>query len=176
MNAFRFLFVVVLVAGSAGVMRAAEKEVVPPGHAIVVTLPAGWHEPMGMAAPMLAAAVDPDTGRSFGVLGIPQTDLSYRLNRKSVDAALKEELGTSGKILRRLETQLAGLPAYGVIAQVKEEGHTVSILHITAEKPLNGFLYGVQCSKLGGGDFDKDEVQELTGRVRVKAEVPQFRP
>jgi hypothetical protein len=175
MNVFRFLRVVILMLGSAGLLHALEVEVAPPGHKIIVLMPAGWNEPLGVTEPLLVAAVDPSTGRSFGVLGIRQRDISYRLNRKTMDAALLEELGPEGKILRRLETTLVGVPAYGVIAETREDGHRVSILRIMAEKPLNGFVYGAQSSKLGGGDFNKDEVQDLTRRVKVQQEIPQFR-
>ena len=128
---------------------------------------------------MLVATVDPSTGRSFGVIGLKQADTKFVLNRKEADKGLAKELGPSGKVLRRLDTKLLGVSAYGVVAEVEEDGHTISILRITAEKPVGGYVYAVQASKLGGGDFAKDEVEDLVGRVRLKVKElpkPQFRP
>ena len=37
-----------------------------------------------------------------------------------------------------------------------------------AEKPLNGFVYAVQYSKMGGGDFDDASIKAIVDRVHSK--------
>jgi len=146
----------------------ASEEAIPAGHAISITIPDGWERRTGVTDPILIAAVERGTGNSLGLLGFKQTDDKFTLNRKSAEAGILKELGPSGKILRRQDTKLAGMPAYCVTAETRIQGRKISVARIMAEKPLNGFVYAVQYSKMGGGDFDDASIQAIVSRVRVK--------
>jgi hypothetical protein len=148
----------------------ASEESVPAGHALAVTIPDGWERRTGLTGPILIAAVERGTGNSFALLGFKQPDDKYILNRKSAETGILNELGPSGKILRRLDTKLAGLSAYCVIGETEIQGRKISMARIMTEKPLNGFIYAVQYSKIGGGDFDDAFIKAIAGRVRMKQE------
>jgi hypothetical protein len=160
--------IVFLFATIPWIRGIAPEEAVHPGHAIVITIPDGWERRTGVTDPILIAAVERGTGNSFGLLGFKQTDDKFILNRKSAETGILKELGPGGKILRRQDTKLAGVAAYCVIAETEIQGRKISIARIMAEKPLNGFVYAVQYSKMGGGDFTDAFIQAIVDRVRAK--------
>jgi hypothetical protein len=118
----------------------ASEEPVPTDHTLTVTIPEGWELRKGFKAPVLITAVERGIGNSFGLIGFKQPDAKFALNRKAAEDGILEELGPTGKILRRMDTKLAGVTAYCVIAEAQVEGRKISIARIMAEKPLNGFV------------------------------------
>jgi hypothetical protein len=162
-----FLLVLTLVVGALPAVSArASEDVVPPGHTITFKIPDKWEQLTDFKDPILVAAVEPGTGNSLGLLSFKQ-DEKFTLVRKSAEAGVLKELGAKGKILRTLDTKLAGAPAYCVIAEVELQGKKVSIARIMAEKPLNGFVYVVQYSKLDGGEIDDAAIKSIAERLTV---------
>ncbi len=150
------------------IRAAASEEFVVSGHALVVVIPEGWERRTEIHAPFLAAINEKATGNSFALMGMRQPDEKFTLNRKGAEVGLVKGLGTNGKILRRTEAKLLGLPAYCFITESEIQGQKSSGVTIMAEKALNGFVYMVQCTKAGGGDLDDASVQAIADRVHLK--------
>jgi len=167
-NRFIAPLITILLGTIPWICGIASEESVPAGHSIAVTIPDGWERRTGLTDPILIASVERATGNSFGLLGFRQPDDKFTLNRKSAETGILNELGPGGKILRRLDTKLAGVAAYCVIAETEIQGRKISMARIMAEKPLNGFVYTVQYYKMGGDDFDDASIQAIVGRVRAK--------
>ena len=162
------IFIAIITPAVSLTHAIAAEEAVPLGHAITITIPDGWERRTGLTEPILVAAVERGTGNSFGLLGFEQPDDKFTLNRKSAETGILNELGPAGKILRRLDTKLLGVAAYCVIAETQIQGRNISVARIMAEKPLNGFVYAVQYSKMGGGDFDDASIKAIVDRVHSK--------
>ncbi len=79
-----------------------------------------------------------------------------------------KEAGPKCTILHRLDTTLLGLPAYCVIAETEAQGAKISLARIMAEKPINGFVYVVQFSKLSPGNLSPTSVPSIVNRVRLR--------
>ena len=144
------------------------EEVILPGHAVTMTIPVGWERRTNFAAPILVVAVEPATGDSLGLVGLKYPGEKFTLNRKEAETGMLKELGLDGKILRRRDTMLAGVPAYCVIAETRVQGRIISAARIMTEKPINGFLYAAQYSKMGGGYLDDSFIRTIVNRFRVK--------
>jgi len=164
----QYLIASLIAIAFSSIHAVASEEAIPPGHAIAANIPDGWERRAGVPEPILIAAVERGTGNSFGLLAFKQPDDKYTLNRKSAETGILNELGAAGKILRRVDTKLAGVAAYCVIAETQIQGRNISIARIMAERPLNGFVYAVQYSKMGGGDIDDATIQAIVGRVHAK--------
>jgi len=161
-------FLILIAAVAPSVRTVASEEAAPPGHFIVVTIPDGWERRNGLADPVVLAAVERGIGDSFGLLAFKQPDGKFTLNRKSAETGLLNEIGPTGKILRRADTRLVGVAAYCLIAETQVQGRNVSLARIMTERPVNGFIYAVQYSKMAGGDFDDAAIQAIIDRVHLK--------
>lgn len=144
------------------------EEAVAPGHDVIVTIPEGWERYAEVSQPILIASAERGTGNSLGLLAFEQPDVRYTLDRKSAEAGLMKELGADGKILRRSDAKLGGVPAYCVVAETQIQGQKISIARIMGERPLNGFVYAVQYSRLDGRDIDDASIQEILSRLHWK--------
>jgi len=131
-------------------------------------VPDRWKRPTGLAAPVLLLAVEPDTGNSLGLIGFKAADKNFNLNRINAENTLLKDAGSTCKILHRLDTKLFGLPAYCLIAQTELQGTKISLARIMTEKPLNGFVYVVQFSKLSPGNLSPKSVPSIVNRVKLK--------
>jgi len=162
-------FCLFLFAAISAIQALASEVPVPTDRTLSVTIPDGWELRKGFNSPILVALVEKGTGDSFGLLGFKQPDAKFVLNRNAAEEAILKELGSTGKILRRTDTKLIGVTACCVIAETQVEGQKISIARIMAETPLNGFVYSVQYSKLGGGDIDDATIQAVANRLKTKA-------
>jgi hypothetical protein len=146
----------------------ALQQLVHPDHPVVVMVPEGWEPATGLAPPILLLAAEGETGNSLALLGIQVADKKFVLIREDADAGVMEELGVKGKILHRLDTKLLGLPAYCVIVETELQERKVLLARIMMEKPLNGFIYVVQFSKLSPGDLSPQDIPSIVDRVRLE--------
>jgi len=139
-----------------------------PDHPIVVTVPNEWNQVGDLEKPLLIVAKDPATGNSLSLLGFKVEDADHELNREAVERGLLVQLGPSGKILNRIDTQLLGERAYCLIAVAKHDDALVSVARIMSEKPLDGYTYVVQYSQVKSGAIDPRSIPGIARRVQKK--------
>ena|ERR1035437_134681 len=145
----------------------ASEEVVPSGHAVTITIPDGWERLTNhISEHTLVVAAERGTGNSLGLLGFEQPNAKYTLNRKEAEKGVLSALGPNTRILRRTDTKLAGASAYCVIVETEVQGRKISAARIIADKPVHGFMYVLQYSKIGGGNFDDASIQKIANQLR----------
>lgn len=144
------------------------KELVHPDHPVVITVPDRWKRSTGLVAPVLLLATEPETGNNLGLIGLRMANKNFSLNRKNAENSLLKDASPTCKILHRLDTKVLGLPAYCLIAQTELQGTKMSLARIMTEKPLNGFVYVVQFSKLSPGNLSPESVPSIVNRVKLK--------